>query len=46
MKIKCTNKKCGYEWDYNGKGKFYATCPKCLYKVRINPKKKNETKSN
>ena len=35
MKLKCQNKKCGYGWLYNGKEKFYATCPKCLYKVKI-----------
>jgi len=35
MKVKCSNKKCEYEWDYKGEGKFYATCPRCLYKVKI-----------
>lgn len=31
----CNNKKCKYEWDYKGKAPFYATCPKCLRKVKI-----------
>lgn len=35
MKLKCTNKKCLYEWEYNGKSDFYATCPRCLSKVRV-----------
>ncbi len=35
MKLKCPNKKCKYEWEYNGKHKFYATCPRCLRKVRL-----------
>jgi len=35
-KLKCKNKKCNYEWDYNGKSKFYATCPRCMYRVKIN----------
>jgi len=35
MKLKCPNKKCGYEWLYEGKSKFYAHCPRCLYKVRV-----------
>lgn len=26
MKLKCN---CGYEWDYEGKMKYYATCPDC-----------------
>lgn len=33
MKLKC--KHCGYEWEYTGKSKYYATCPKCLYKVKL-----------
>lgn len=35
MKIKCQKKECGYEWDYKGKSKFYATCPRCLSKVSL-----------
>jgi len=39
MKLNC--KRCGYGWDYRGKSKFYATCPRCLRKVKIEelPKK-------
>lgn len=33
MKLKC--KKCGYEWEYRGKNPYYATCPRCLKKVKI-----------
>lgn len=42
MKLKCNNKQCEYEWDYQGKAKFYATCPRCLYKVKINKKKEED----
>lgn len=31
MKIKC--KKCGHEWEYKGKSKYYVTCPRCYSKV-------------
>lgn len=27
MKCKCSQ--CNYEWDYEGKMKYYATCPDC-----------------
>ena len=33
MKLKCKN--CEYEWDYGGSQKYYATCPQCRYKVKI-----------
>jgi len=33
MKLKC--KKCGNEWDYNGKNPYYATCSRCLNKVKV-----------
>ncbi|MEM3769353.1 MAG: hypothetical protein QXE37_04885 [Nitrososphaerales archaeon] len=33
MKIKCQH--CGHEWDYKGKSEYYASCPRCMYKVRI-----------
>lgn len=33
VKLKCGN--CGNEWDYNGKHPFYATCTRCLRKVKI-----------
>ncbi len=35
MKMKCYHKDCLYEWDYNGKAPFYATCPRCMRKVKI-----------
>lgn len=39
MEVKCTNKKCLYEWDYKGKAsnpKDYITCPKCHYRIMLN----------
>jgi hypothetical protein len=33
--LKCKNPKCLYEWDYNGKSKFFATCPRCHYQVNV-----------
>lgn len=33
MKIICNH--CGYEWEYGGSSQFYASCPRCLYKVRV-----------
>ncbi len=33
MELEC--KSCGYEWDYQGKSDYYATCPNCHYKVKI-----------
>lgn len=33
MKLKC--KKCGNEWDYKGSSSYYATCSKCLNKVKV-----------
>ena len=37
QRLHCPNKECGWVWDYNGKKKYpaYATCPNCLYKVKI-----------
>ncbi|MEM3402365.1 MAG: ribonucleoside triphosphate reductase [Candidatus Hadarchaeales archaeon] len=36
MWLKCRH--CGYSWNYRGKGKYYASCPKCLWKVSIKTK--------
>jgi Zn finger protein HypA/HybF involved in hydrogenase expression len=33
MKLKC--KHCSYNWDYKGKSKFYATCPRCHYLIKV-----------
>ena len=38
MKLKC--EKCGYIWDYNGKSNYYATCPMCMHKVKVNEYKR------
>ena len=35
MKLKCQNPKCLREWEYTGSQQFYASCPRCLYKVKI-----------
>lgn len=26
---------CNYRWNYQGENEYYATCPRCRYKVRI-----------
>ena len=31
--MKCHH--CSYEWDYKGNAFYYATCPRCLRKIRI-----------
>ena len=36
MKLQCTNKGCNNLWEYKGKALFYATCSRCLRKVKIN----------
>ena len=33
IKLKCY--KCDHEWNYGGKGQFYATCPNCYRKILI-----------
>lgn len=33
MILKC--KKCENVWDYKGQNKYYATCTRCLNKVRV-----------
>ncbi|KXB08768.1 hypothetical protein AKJ56_00335 [candidate division MSBL1 archaeon SCGC-AAA382N08] len=35
--LKCKN--CGYKWIYKGNSKFYASCPRCNYKVNIEKRK-------
>jgi len=35
MRMKCYFEDCGYEWDYKGSHPFYATCPRCLRKLKI-----------
>lgn len=36
MKQKCQN--CDYEWEYGGSSEYYATCPRCLRKVKVSCK--------
>ena len=36
MKLKCNN--CKYEWEYKGLSEYYATCPRCLNKVKVKEK--------
>ncbi len=45
MIIKCQNERCikansgkPYEWDYNGKNPFYASCPRCKTSIKIEQK--------
>jgi len=33
MLLTCAH--CGYKWDYRGECEYYATCPRCRYKVKI-----------
>lgn len=33
MLLSCQH--CDYKWDYRGENKYYATCPRCRYKVKI-----------
>jgi NADH-quinone oxidoreductase subunit E len=33
MQLQCQH--CDYKWDYLGDNEYYATCPRCRYKVRI-----------
>jgi NADH-quinone oxidoreductase subunit E len=33
VKLRCNH--CDYTWDYKGKNKFYATCPRCKFKVKV-----------
>lgn len=33
MKVKC--ERCKYEWDYNGRSKYYASCPMCHKTIKI-----------
>jgi len=33
IQLKC--KHCTYEWNYNGTNPYYATCPRCLSKVKV-----------
>ena len=37
MELTCNRKKrhCGYVWDYQGKNKFFACCPKCHKPIKI-----------
>ena len=37
--LKCTKKECGYKWNYTGKSKFYASCPRCKTPIKILYKK-------
>lgn len=45
MKLYCKKKVCLNEWDYKGKSPFYATCPRCYNKVRLNPEQQNIPKT-
>jgi len=38
--VRCQH--CDHKWNYRGKSKYYATCPRCQYKVKI-PEDKTRT---
>lgn len=38
-------KTCGYKWNYRGKSVYYASCPRCLYKVSVKPKEEKKDES-
>lgn len=38
MELRCQH--CGHVWDYRGRSKYYASCPRCLWKVSIQIKRK------
>jgi len=42
MDLKCNH--CKHKWKYKGKEIYYATCPKCLYKVNLKKEGKNGRK--
>lgn len=44
MKLKCPN--CSYEWEYEGKMKYYATCPDCRFGIPIRTLTKQEHPEN
>jgi predicted nucleic acid-binding Zn-ribbon protein len=33
MEVRCT--RCGHRWNYRGASRYYATCPRCLRKVKL-----------
>ena len=33
VRVKC--QRCGYEWTYKGKSKWYACCPMCRTSVNL-----------
>lgn len=43
LQVRC---KCGHEWIYGGRSKFYASCPKCHSTVVFNKKRKVENDKN
>lgn len=41
MELRCRH--CGHRWSYSGKSKYYASCPRCLWKVPLRTKQKPPT---
>jgi NADH-quinone oxidoreductase subunit E len=39
MEMECQH--CNYKWDYLGDNEYYATCPRCRYKVKLPEDKAN-----
>jgi NADH-quinone oxidoreductase subunit E len=40
VELECQH--CGYKWDYRGDNEYYATCPRCRYKVKLPEDKARE----
>ena len=41
MKLKC--KFCSYKWNYKGENPYWASCPRCLRKVKVKKLKQPKT---
>ena len=43
MKLKCAH--CAYSWNYQGASKWWASCPRCLWKVKVASNNNNNSKT-
>lgn len=39
--LRCPNEECSHTWMYNGKSRFYASCPFCRKNVHVIKNKVN-----
>jgi len=44
LRMKCTRKTCGYEWDYFGQSEMYVSCPRCRTMITLHPKRRTDRK--